>query len=257
MSRVLKSANDITSPSILADSPTLQLVRKWYRTEAALVDKSGYVKNHERGELIPPHNSVCAQTLASKEGFRRCNVSVRNGVNEMQQANAPSCQVHSCHLGLGVVMVKSKGGDDVTFCCGVATKTLDQNQRKLMSDKLISLGVPAQAMRGADQIVEIGEREKQRLWDLLELCTQDLKRQWEEPQSMVKPQEMATGAAEYSILPLKEQLHMLERDVIWRGLIKTHWNRFRLAKLLGISRTTLLAKIEHYQLSSGTKKAQN
>jgi two-component system response regulator HupR/HoxA len=47
---------------------------------------------------------------------------------------------------------------------------------------------------------------------------------------------------------LEESVRALERDLIEAGLIQTHWNKSRLSRDLGISRTTLIKKIKEYGL---------
>jgi DNA-binding NtrC family response regulator len=47
----------------------------------------------------------------------------------------------------------------------------------------------------------------------------------------------------------------LERDMIEHGLIQTHWNKTKLARKLGISRTTLIKKIKEFGLSERAPRA--
>jgi DNA-binding NtrC family response regulator len=47
---------------------------------------------------------------------------------------------------------------------------------------------------------------------------------------------------------LDEILAEVERRVLTEGLRKTRWNKTQLAKLLGISRKGLIAKVQRYQL---------
>ena len=47
---------------------------------------------------------------------------------------------------------------------------------------------------------------------------------------------------------LKDAIEELERDMILEGLQRTHWNKSRLAKELGISRAGLIMKVEKYDL---------
>ena len=47
---------------------------------------------------------------------------------------------------------------------------------------------------------------------------------------------------------LEAAVRALERDMIQHGLVKTHWNKTKLARKLGISRTTLIKKIKVYGL---------
>jgi transcriptional regulator with PAS, ATPase and Fis domain len=51
---------------------------------------------------------------------------------------------------------------------------------------------------------------------------------------------------------LKDAVEQLERDLIYQGLIRTHWNKSQLAKELGISRSNLIMKVERYGLDKKT-----
>ena len=47
---------------------------------------------------------------------------------------------------------------------------------------------------------------------------------------------------------LKDAIELLERDLISEGLKNSNWNKSRLAKVLGISRASLISKVEKYGL---------
>ena len=47
---------------------------------------------------------------------------------------------------------------------------------------------------------------------------------------------------------LADTIRDVEREVIRRGLIRTHWNKSQLATELGVSRTTLIRKVKEYGL---------
>ena len=51
---------------------------------------------------------------------------------------------------------------------------------------------------------------------------------------------------------LKDALEELERQMIQDGLERTHWNKSKLAKELGISRAGLTMKVEKYKLEKRT-----
>src|SRR5262249_16995418 len=51
--------------------------RRWWGVEPAVADARGYVLDHAEGKIVPPANDYCRQALFSKEGFRRCNESVK------------------------------------------------------------------------------------------------------------------------------------------------------------------------------------
>src|SRR5437868_14630604 len=94
------------------------IIRKWWRVELAFADAKGYVLDHAEGKVIPPNNDFCRLSLFSKEGFRRCNESVKVTRDQLRSAErlAPfarhepastvpppragrRCVIHECHLG--------------------------------------------------------------------------------------------------------------------------------------------------------------
>jgi two-component system, NtrC family, response regulator HupR/HoxA len=47
---------------------------------------------------------------------------------------------------------------------------------------------------------------------------------------------------------LKDAIELLERDLISEGLKASNWNKSKLAKMLGISRASLISKVDKYDL---------
>ena len=88
--------------------PAIQLirassVRKWWGLELAFADAKGYVLDHADGKIVPSQNEFCRQALFSKEGFRRCNESVKLVRDRLRGGRRRSVVVHECHLGFDVV----------------------------------------------------------------------------------------------------------------------------------------------------------
>jgi two-component system response regulator HupR/HoxA len=54
-----------------------ELLRRWWGLELAFADAKGYVLDHAEGKIFPSQNEFCRLALFSKEGFRRCNESVK------------------------------------------------------------------------------------------------------------------------------------------------------------------------------------
>ncbi len=80
------------------------IIRKWWHVELAFADAKGYVLDHAEGKVIPPNNDFCRLALFSKEGFRRCNESVKVARDKLRgQAKARRSIVHECHLGFDLV----------------------------------------------------------------------------------------------------------------------------------------------------------
>ncbi len=90
------------------------VIRKWWRVELAFADATGYVLDHAEGRVVPPLNDFCRLALFSREGFRRCNESVK-GARDLLRLVAPTSAapsnggqrrrtiVHTCHLGFDVI----------------------------------------------------------------------------------------------------------------------------------------------------------
>ena len=53
------------------------VLRKWWHAELSFADRHGIVQEWQRGDVTPPANDFCRLALFSKEGFRRCNESVK------------------------------------------------------------------------------------------------------------------------------------------------------------------------------------
>ena len=93
--------------------PTVALIRdvmrRWWGLELAFADAKGYVLDHADGKIFPSQNELCRLALFSKEGFRRCNESVRVVKDHLKAGRAsaagepPAAFVHECHLGFDVV----------------------------------------------------------------------------------------------------------------------------------------------------------
>src|SRR5215831_10588171 len=76
------------------------VIRRWWGVELALADATGYVLDHAEGKIIPPANDYCRLALFSKEGFRRCNESVKVVAGKLKPRSAV---IHECHLGFQIV----------------------------------------------------------------------------------------------------------------------------------------------------------
>ena len=79
------------------------IIRKWWNLELAFADAKGYVLDHADGKIFPSGNEFCRQALFSKEGFRRCNESVKVVRDRLRGARRRGVMVHECHLGFDIV----------------------------------------------------------------------------------------------------------------------------------------------------------
>src|SRR5688572_24455608 len=80
------------------------VIRKWWNLELAFADETGYVLDHADGKIFPSGNEFCRQALFSKEGFRRCNDSVKLVRDRLKGTSRKrKVFVHQCHLGFDIV----------------------------------------------------------------------------------------------------------------------------------------------------------
>jgi transcriptional regulator with GAF, ATPase, and Fis domain len=82
------------------------LVRKWWKLELAYADARGYVLDHADGNIFPSGNEFCRKALHSKEGFRRCNESVKtvgDRLRSKMRGARRSMIIRQCHLGFDIV----------------------------------------------------------------------------------------------------------------------------------------------------------
>ncbi len=86
-----------------------EVLRRWWGLELAIADAKGYVVDHADGKIFPSQNEFCRLALFSKEGFRRCNESVKIVGDRLRAGRggtpeeSTSAFVHECHLGFDVV----------------------------------------------------------------------------------------------------------------------------------------------------------
>jgi len=110
-----------------------EVCRRWWGLECAFADSKGYVVDHADGKIYPSQNELCKVALFSKEGFRRCNESVRVLKDHLRAGRggappdagappaaplsgpreAPVAFVHQCHLGFDVVGAPIWHGDEL------------------------------------------------------------------------------------------------------------------------------------------------
>jgi transcriptional regulator with PAS, ATPase and Fis domain len=102
-----------------------EMLRRWWGLELAFADPKGYVLDHADGKIFPSQNELCKAALFSKEGFRRCNESVKVVGDHLRQGRAvapasrlpiagePGALVHQCHLGFDIVAAPLWFDDDL------------------------------------------------------------------------------------------------------------------------------------------------
>src|SRR3954452_11572842 len=155
-----------------------EVIRKWWRVELAFADGKGYVLDHAEGKVIPPNNDFCRLALFSKEGFRRCNESVkvtRDKLRGGSSRNVRRSVVHECHLGFDLVACPIQLDNDFAgflFVGGSVHDDLTSFGEETLLRKIREVAVGAGNGTDLDQalhkIPKLTQEEIDRLCDLLE-----------------------------------------------------------------------------------------
>src|SRR5262245_39967464 len=160
------------------------IIRKWWRVELAFADAKGYVLDHAEGKVIPPNNDFCRLALFSKEGFRRCNESVKVTRDKLK-ASAPRtvrrCVVHECHLGFDLVACPIQLDADFAgflFVGGAIHEPLSSYGEETLLKKIREIAVGGGSGTDLDRAVEkipqLSDKELDQLCDLLEFGVDEI-----------------------------------------------------------------------------------
>ena len=103
------SAVQHSGQSLYDDLPVVSRLRRqiraWWSIEVAFTNADGYVLDHARGFVVPPHNEPCRAELTSEDGFRRCNRSVADAVQATVASPPFLPRIIECHLRFPVIVV--------------------------------------------------------------------------------------------------------------------------------------------------------
>src|SRR5262245_15829738 len=157
-----------------------EIVRRWWGVELAFADARGWVLDHAEGKIVPPANDLCRAALFSKEGFRRCNDSVK-AVRDRLRAGGKGRRavVHECHLGFDLVAAPIVFDGELAgflFVGGavhrdiplVSRVELLRKVRELAPAGPLSVGIPEDTKPAELKIPELTGAELEHLMDLLE-----------------------------------------------------------------------------------------
>ena len=172
------------------DLPTVALIRdvirRWWGLELAFADPKGYVLDHADGKLFPSQNELCRLALFSKEGFRRCNESVRVVSEQLEagrasQAGQPvTASVHACHLGFDVVAAPIWVADELVGFVFVGGSVRAELAPIAQAELLRKVGEIAELGGDADQhvadIPRLAEPDLERLRDLVAAAAAEVTR---------------------------------------------------------------------------------
>jgi transcriptional regulator with GAF, ATPase, and Fis domain len=163
---------------------TIQLlkgvIRRWWGVELAFADAKGYVLDHAEGKVIPPNNDFCRQALFSKEGFRRCNESVKVARDKLRgPRQGRRTLVHECHLGFDVVACPITLDNEFAGFLFVGGSVRDEistvgEEMLLRKIKEITGGVPGELLTAAARIPRLSPREIDQVSDLLEFGVDEI-----------------------------------------------------------------------------------
>jgi transcriptional regulator with PAS, ATPase and Fis domain len=188
---------------------TIQLlkgvIRRWWGVEMALADARGYTLDHADGKIIPPQNEFCRLALFSKEGFRRCNESVRLARDELRgRLGTPGAGaagvggprmavVHECHLGFDVVAAPILIDAEVAgflYTGGSVRQDLTDKERRERIEAVKVFGPLGDADLARAKVPSLAGRDLERVRDLLEFGAKEIAAYHAE----LKAREKETGA---------------------------------------------------------------
>jgi transcriptional regulator with PAS, ATPase and Fis domain len=148
------------------------IVRRWWGVELAFADAKGYVLDHAEGKIIPPANEFCRQTLFSKEGFRRCNESVKMVRDKLRVSSRPRrAVVHECHMGFDIVAAPIQLDGELAgflFVGGGVREELTPASRQDLVRKVREFAPQAELDPQGTRIPHLGGSDVEHLMDLLE-----------------------------------------------------------------------------------------
>ncbi len=210
------------------------ILRKWWKVELAFADATGYVLDHAEGRLAPPNNRICEWALSSKEGFRRCNESLRNTCDETHLRRERRAVVHECHLGLQVVgcPIEFDGVPaGMLFVGGTLEEPLTAVGEEVLLKKLRELGAVPKAIAdfapAARTIPRLSPVELGQLADLLELGAREIEAYYAaERQQAPEPAAterlrfehiIGTSPAMQSVFRLLEKIVLSDSTVLIQG----------------------------------------
>jgi two-component system response regulator HupR/HoxA len=160
------------------------VVRRWWGVELAFADARGYCLDHAEGKIVPPLNDYCRQALFSKEGFRRCNESVkavRDRLRGGPPGRARAAIVHECHLGFDIIAAPIVLDGELAGFLFVGGSTQAELGPSARADLLRKLrDVAPAATDGEGRIPRLSPPDVERVMDLLEHGVAEIQAYWSE-----------------------------------------------------------------------------
>jgi two-component system response regulator HupR/HoxA len=155
------------------------VIRKWWRVELSFADKNGQVLDHAKGEITPPQNDFCRLSLFSKEGYRRCNQSVRVLHEKFKTSRKTrSCLFHDCHLSfivVGAPLYLAGEYEGMVFVEGFSRQAPSSIEGDVLKSKIRELNAGATDLdRALARVPVLGAPEVEKLTDLLEFAVSEI-----------------------------------------------------------------------------------
>ncbi len=200
-----------------------QIVRKWWSLELAFTDQTGYVVDHQKGVVIPPHNPICQSCLRTKEGFARCNRSVEKAIAQLTPGPEGARRLGPCHLGVDIVAApiaidgQTQGA---LFACGfLLDGGPEREERVAAGARALGLErVVPDLDAAAKRLVRLDARDADRFFDLVTTCATEAaevaaRRGLSQTISALAPETAGFGAIIGKSAPMKRLFAVLERVV--------------------------------------------
>ncbi len=156
------------------------VIRKWWHSELCFADKAGTVIDWQKeGGIIPPPNDFCRLSLFSKEGFRRCNQSVRVLHEKFKSSKKlRRALFHDCHMGfciVGAPVYIDGEYEGFLFVEGFARQPLSERDAEVAKTKIRELNNGATDLeRAVERIPVMSPTEVDKLTDLLEFAVNEI-----------------------------------------------------------------------------------
>jgi transcriptional regulator with PAS, ATPase and Fis domain len=154
-------------------------IRKWWNIELSFADATGFVVDHKKGVVIPPHSRLCAASLGCKEGFARCNRSIEKAVKDLSGSKEmKAVLVDGCHMGLHIIATPVIYGDRLRgalFACGFIgeEQKADRKAQVLRNAEMEGLEVP-EAGKAYGDVPALSARDMAYFKDLLETTATEI-----------------------------------------------------------------------------------
>ncbi len=154
-------------------------IRKWWRIEISFADATGFVVDHKKGVVIPPHSRFCEASLGCREGFGRCNRSIEKAVRDLAgQKEMKAVLVDQCHMGFHIVacpVITDEKFHGAIFACGFLRDDAKADRTKLIPENARAEGLAVDAPEAAYvSVPSLSARDMDYFQDLLETTVEEI-----------------------------------------------------------------------------------